>query len=444
MRILFPLFVVILVTTISGCKKESRPASEPTPTYPANSRFIDEFVFRATDNPSLMANDSVKNVYIDTLIVTVPYGTNITSLIPTIKHTGASISPSSGVAQDFSVPVKYVVTARDGSTLTYWVIVKVKMKSTVFASNQNGNVYAIDGDKGTLKWTFATGATDCYGGPTYYNGTVYFGATNGYLYALDANTGALKWRFLSNGPVNNNTPCINNDILYFTGTVPPYTYGSLYAINAQTGSLIWNKLQVYQFSNPTVSNSKVFVTTFGGVYAYDALTGTGAGVYDRSLCRSNPLVVNGIVYSGTEGTTISAFNIQNTNRLWDFFDLPTNPDQGSGTSPTHHNGTIFNASYNKRFYAVDSASGLMKWRFPTDESFAIFSAPIVGNGMVYTSAGGYIYALNEPNGLLRWKKNAPSIIGTTGNTGAINCTLNNETLLLGAANNVHSLNALNG
>ncbi|RUT31540.1 hypothetical protein EJP77_09060, partial [Paenibacillus zeisoli] len=40
-----------------------------------------------------------------TVALTVPYGTDVTSLTPTITHTGASISPNSGEAQDFSSPV---------------------------------------------------------------------------------------------------------------------------------------------------------------------------------------------------------------------------------------------------------------------------------------------------------------------------------------------------
>ncbi|WP_238177842.1 DUF5018 domain-containing protein [Paenibacillus contaminans] len=60
-----------------------------------------------------------------TITVNVPYGTNVTSLTPTITHTGASISPSSGVARNFSSPVMYTVTAADGSTKSYMVTVNV-------------------------------------------------------------------------------------------------------------------------------------------------------------------------------------------------------------------------------------------------------------------------------------------------------------------------------
>ncbi len=61
-----------------------------------------------------------------TIAVTVPYGTNVTALVPTIVHSGASISPNNGIAQDFSNPVTYTVTAADSTTQSYTVTVTVQ------------------------------------------------------------------------------------------------------------------------------------------------------------------------------------------------------------------------------------------------------------------------------------------------------------------------------
>ena len=58
-----------------------------------------------------------------TIALTMPHGTDATSLTPTITHTGASISPTG--AQNFAVTVTYTVTAADGSTKTYAITVTV-------------------------------------------------------------------------------------------------------------------------------------------------------------------------------------------------------------------------------------------------------------------------------------------------------------------------------
>ncbi|MDR3519800.1 MAG: DUF5018 domain-containing protein, partial [Candidatus Pacebacteria bacterium] len=52
-----------------------------------------------------------------TVAITVPSGTTVTSLTPTIVLTvGETISPNTGVAHDFTNPVTYTVTAQDGVT----------------------------------------------------------------------------------------------------------------------------------------------------------------------------------------------------------------------------------------------------------------------------------------------------------------------------------------
>ncbi len=73
------------------------------------------------------------------IAVSLPSGA-LTSLTPTIVvSAGASVSPENGVAQDFSSPVTYTVTAADSSTKTYTVTV------TVGATNKNMTLFSILG-----------------------------------------------------------------------------------------------------------------------------------------------------------------------------------------------------------------------------------------------------------------------------------------------------------
>ncbi|MCL1797337.1 MAG: DUF5018 domain-containing protein, partial [Eggerthellaceae bacterium] len=57
--------------------------------------------------------------------VEVPYGTDLSSLVPTLAHNGVNISPAASAAQNFNAPVQYVVTAEDGTTKTYTVTATV-------------------------------------------------------------------------------------------------------------------------------------------------------------------------------------------------------------------------------------------------------------------------------------------------------------------------------
>ncbi|HUL58558.1 MAG TPA: hypothetical protein VLU43_04750, partial [Anaeromyxobacteraceae bacterium] len=62
---------------------------------------------------------------VDTIALTLPFGTDVTALTPAVTITGASVSPASGAATDFTIPVVYTVTAADGSTKDYTVTVTV-------------------------------------------------------------------------------------------------------------------------------------------------------------------------------------------------------------------------------------------------------------------------------------------------------------------------------
>ncbi len=56
-----------------------------------------------------------------TVSIEVPYGTDVTALVPTIGISAkASMDPASGVAADYSVPVVYTVTAEDGVAIQDW------------------------------------------------------------------------------------------------------------------------------------------------------------------------------------------------------------------------------------------------------------------------------------------------------------------------------------
>ncbi len=68
-----------------------------------------------------------------TIAINVPFGTDVISLVPTIAITGASVSPASGTAQNFTIPVAYTVTAADGLTQTYTVTVEVAVNLDITA-----------------------------------------------------------------------------------------------------------------------------------------------------------------------------------------------------------------------------------------------------------------------------------------------------------------------
>ena len=93
--------------------------------------------------------------------LTVPKGTNVTNLVPTIIYSGVSIIPQSGIAQNFSSPVDYNVSAEDGSIRKYKVKVNVFGCMDVNASNydpfatisDNSCIYQLVTGANLISWT---------------------------------------------------------------------------------------------------------------------------------------------------------------------------------------------------------------------------------------------------------------------------------------------------
>ena len=96
------------------------------------------------------------------------------------------------------------------------------------------------------------------------------------------------------------------------------------------------------------------------------------------------------------------------------------------SSPAVENGVVYFGSYSGRFYAVDAASGKLKWKFQTEgekrfearhlhgsepaaetmpDPFDFYlSSPALWGGAVYFGSGdGNVYALDVATGTLKWK-----------------------------------------
>ena len=115
------------------------------PTAYAEGQLSSEKAITAFDFAGL---DPAVNGVIDeeakTVTLTVPYGTDVKTLVPTIAvSTNATVSPSSEATQDFSSPVTYTVTAQDLTTQDYTVTVNITPASTekVIISTTIGTLY---------------------------------------------------------------------------------------------------------------------------------------------------------------------------------------------------------------------------------------------------------------------------------------------------------------
>ncbi|WP_221409659.1 DUF5018 domain-containing protein [Pseudochryseolinea flava] len=144
------LYVVLFVSTVSlvGCgSDESDPEPEPSKS---NAKAITSFKFSGLAPEVAGVVDESKK----TVALTVLKGTNVTALVPTIAVSEkSSVAPASGVAQNFTNPVTYTVTAEDGSTQDYVVTVTVSQTVTFEVDEfeegteiQQDDIFIVTGD----------------------------------------------------------------------------------------------------------------------------------------------------------------------------------------------------------------------------------------------------------------------------------------------------------
>jgi hypothetical protein len=168
---------------------------------------------------SFKIGDIVGTIGDGTVAIEVPFGTDVTALAPTIVHNGASITPASGIAQNFTSPVTYKVTAQDSSTNTKDYVVTVTV-----ASDKPAPPATITGwDYSTGVWKYikadGTAQTGWFYDSAKYKSWFYF-ASNGNMVSSQwyHDTAKDQWFYLTgNGKMAIGTYTINGKTQSFAG-----------------------------------------------------------------------------------------------------------------------------------------------------------------------------------------------------------------------------------
>lgn len=114
-----------MVLMLSSCARPlHNPDDNSTPSDDSKDSEANITAFSVTDVANTI--DVTCEIIGNNIVITVPPDADVSALIPTITVPAkASVSPASGEKQDFTTPVRYTVTAKDLSTKTYIVTVRV-------------------------------------------------------------------------------------------------------------------------------------------------------------------------------------------------------------------------------------------------------------------------------------------------------------------------------
>jgi len=224
--------------------------------------------------------------------------------------------------------------------------------------------------------------------PVMHAGILYFGSDDGSIYAVQAATGRQLWKRATKGPVPS-TPAIAGDLLYATS----YD-GHLYALDLRNGAVRW------KFAT---AGERHFEAK--GLHGWTPAKQTFFDPFDVFL--SSPVVVNGSVFFGSGDGHLYALDAATGQLRWKF-------ETGDviHASPAYANDTIYVGSWDSYLYAIDAATGAQKWRFKTGEDPKIHnqvglqSSPAVVDGVVYVGCrDSNLYAVDAATGEKKWAYN---------------------------------------
>ena len=134
---LTPTIIISNYATIEPASGEAQDFTNPvyytvTAMSGATAQYMVEAVVHDADNEKnilsfrfdALDDSGVIDQIARTISFVLPAETDVTQLVPTIEVSeGATVEPASGVAQDFTNPVTYTVTALNGTTAVYTVTV---------------------------------------------------------------------------------------------------------------------------------------------------------------------------------------------------------------------------------------------------------------------------------------------------------------------------------
>jgi outer membrane protein assembly factor BamB len=215
---------------------------------------------------------------------------------------------------------------------------------------------------------------------------IYFGSNDHNLYALDRQTGALRWKFPTKGRITA-TPAVVEGRVYFG------SYDSqFYALDAAKGTLLW------KFSTAGERH-------FSGSHLHGAQPAAEVVPDPFDVFLSSPAVAAGTVYFGSGDGNVYALDAASGTLRWKF-----HTGNVVHASPAVAQGTVYVGSWDSYFYALDAASGRERWRFKTGEDpdthnqQGIQSSAVVADGTVYFGCrDSHLYALDARSGTKRWE-----------------------------------------
>jgi outer membrane protein assembly factor BamB len=174
--------------------------------------------------------------------------------------------------------------------------------------------------------------------PAVSGGMVYFGSSDHQVYALDERSGTLRWKFATHGRVSS-SPAVADGRVY-VGSFD----GTFYALDAARGTLAW------KFATEGERR-------FSARHLHGAEPAAEVMPDPFDVFLSSPALAGGLVYFGSGDGNVYALEAASGELRWKF-----HTGNVVHASPAIAAGTLYVGSWDSYFYALDAATGKQRWR----------------------------------------------------------------------------------
>jgi outer membrane protein assembly factor BamB len=239
----------------------------------------------------------------------------------------------------------------------------------VYAGDEEGVLHAVSRETGKPLWKFPTNGLIKGGATLLPDGRVMIGSHGGHLYGLTADTGEQVWDVPTQGPVNG-SQALAGQYTFVTGCDKPV----LRIVDVAAGT---------QHAEATMNDPRDARNAF--------------------LLIASPAVEGDVLYFGTDGGEVVAFNWRKQEFAW------INSDEERAgqidSSPALTDQHVVIGTGDRRLLCLDKATGKERWQFETRG--AITGSPVVvGERAFFGSADRNLYGVNIHDGAEVWKFNA--------------------------------------
>jgi outer membrane protein assembly factor BamB len=272
-------------------------------------------------------------------------------------------------------------------------------ENALFIGSDDGKLYKLRVQDGTLLWAFTAGAS-IEASPLVLD-KVYFGDLTGIFYALELKSGRVQWKYQTGSQI------IGSANYYFPpyGNFPWLVVGSydnkIHCINAISGMGIWTyRTKSYVNGTPAVRANRIVT---GGcdafLYSIAAQSGAELGKTDTgSYIAGSPALYGNYAYVGNYGGRLVCVDLNSQEIVWEFNEPSSQP---FFSSPAVTEERLVIGSRSGTLYCFRRLDGKLLWTYATGGE--INSSPLICGGEVIAgSDDGYLYRLSLKDGSKIW------------------------------------------